>query len=112
MKLEQALQRNPRKNAVTLATTGAAIISSYQTMKVISSIRVFNEEDIVPAQTYLGNCHFGSCSLYNIEVCAKTLYVKDHSKFCYEANMLTNFCHPNVSFLVSTPCLLNDFSWI
>ena len=53
MKLEQALQRNPRKNAVTLATTGAAIISSYKTMKVISSIRVFNEEDIVPAQTYL-----------------------------------------------------------
>ena len=68
-----------------------------------SSIRVFNEEVIVPAQADLGNAHFGSCSLYNIaqlEVCAKTLYVKDHSKLCYEANMLANVCHPNVSILV------------
>ena len=52
MKLEQALLRNPRKNAVTLATTGAAIISSYQTIQLNSSIRV---EDIVPAQRDLGN---------------------------------------------------------
>ena len=104
MKLEQAIDKerlSHRKKTRSLASTDRS--NCYEIVRLNPDIRIFSESDLRVTQKQLGSGQFGSCSLCylaQLKVCAKSLFNTEYSKFCYESNILSQFCHPNVAFFV------------
>ena len=106
--LENALLRDPDSRAnrlqrlgypTTLATSGHFGPSA---TSLLACIKIIHERAFLSESKQLGAGRFGVCylrTLSHYKTCVKVFKRKDNSAFCQEANMLSEFIHPNLPYL-------------
>ena len=106
--LENVLLRDPNSRAsrlqhlgypTTLATSGHFGPSA---TSLLSCIKIISNKAFLSESKQLGAGRFGLCYLCTLghyKTCVKVFKRNDNSAFCHKANILSNFIHPNLSYL-------------
>ena len=83
----------------TLATSGHFGPSA---TSLLSCIKIISDKAFSSESKQLGAGRFGVCYLRTLghyKTCVKVFKRNDNSAFCHEANILSNFIHPNLPYL-------------
>lgn len=112
VKLENAILKDPstntsrmyniKSNCGTVGTSGHFLPTKTLQVSLLPQIKLINEKDLSTHCEELGEGRFGRCFLRtysHFKVCAKIFKKPNISLFICEANILSQFTHPNLPYL-------------
>ena len=93
---------NIKSNRQTVGTSGHLLPTRNDHVSLFPQIKLINKEDLGISCKQLGEGRFGKCFLHaysHFKVCSKVFKKMNNSSFICEANILSQFSHPNLPFL-------------